>query len=232
MARPVIGISTYREPASFRNWEQVPAHVLPAAYADAVSAGGGTPVLLPPYGPADDIPAVVRRLDALVIAGGSDVNPSRYGAAPHAATGAWRDDRDVSELALLDAAGDLELPVLGVCRGMQVMAVHAGGRLHQHVPDVVGDHRHSPGPQIYGPMDVGTVDGSRLAGILGVEVKVACHHHQAVAFYPGFDAVATASDGLVEAIEARGSRFYVGVQWHPETDTDRRLFAALADAAS
>ena len=232
MTRPLIGITTYREPATWRRWEDVEATLLPAAYTDAVRDGGGTAVLIPPLGIADQASMIVDRLDALLISGGSDVNPSRYSAEPDRATTGWRDDRDVSEMALLDAADDIGLPVLGICRGMQVMAVTAGGSLLQHVPDAVGSDKHSPGPSSYGAVDVRTVPGSRLAGILGDAVTVACHHHQAVASHPGYVGVATADDGLLEAIETPGSRFRLGVQWHPETRADRRLFQALADAAT
>lgn len=228
---PVIGISTYREPASWLTWCEVPAVLLPARYVDAVRAGGGIPVLLPPVGPGDDVSELVRRLDGLVIAGGADVNPARYGEHPHERTSGWRDDRDVSEYALLDAAEDLGLPVLGICRGMQLMAVRGGGRLHQHVPDLVANDTHSPGPALYGPIEVSVVPGTRLAGIVGRELVARCHHHQAVAEHPGFVICGRAPDGTVEAIEAETDRFQVAVQWHPETDTDIRLFEALARAA-
>ena len=231
MTRPLIGITTYREPATWGRWDGVAATLLPAAYTDAVRGGGATPVLIPPLGIADLASAIVARLDGLVISGGSDVNPSRYSAEPGPTTAGWRDDRDVSEMALLDAADDIGLPVLGICRGMQLMAVTAGGRLLQHVPDAVGSERHCPGPSDYGAVPVRTVPGSRLAAILGDEVTVACHHHQAVASHPGYDAVATADDGVLEAMETPGDRFRLAVQWHPETQTDRRLFQALSAAA-
>jgi putative glutamine amidotransferase len=231
MSGPVIGISTYREPASWLAWEQVPAVLVPVRYVDAVRAGGGIPVLLPPLGPGDDAGKLMSRLDGLVIAGGADVNPSRYGEHPHPHTTRWRDDRDVSEFALLDAADDLGLPVLGICRGMQVMAARAGGRLVQHVPDVTDTDVHSPGPAEYGPVQVTTVPGTRLAGIVGETVTARCHHHQAVAEHPGFVLSASAADGIPEAMEAPTDRFVLAVQWHPETDTDIRLFKALADAA-
>jgi putative glutamine amidotransferase len=231
MSRPIIGISMYREPAHWGNWAAVPAHLLPERYAVAVSAAGGTAVLLPPYGPADDIPGLVARLDGLVIAGGSDVNPSRYGQMPNEHTTGWRDDRDVSELALLDAAEDRELPTLGVCRGMQVMAVRAGGELLQHVPDKVGHHGHSPGPDLYGPIEVATVPGTRIAALLGQTLTVPCHHHQAVLAHPGYVQAAHADDGILEAFEKPDLPFWAGIQWHPETGTDVRLFHALVVAA-
>lgn len=232
MSGPIIGISTYREQASWLAWDQVPAVLLPARYVDAVRAGGGTPVLLPPLGPGDDAAKLVSRLDGLVIAGGADVNPARYGEEPDIATSGWRDDRDVSEYALLDAAEDFGLPVLGICRGMQIMAVRAGGRLHQHVPDLVGGDEHSPGPAVYGPVQVDTVAGSRLAGIVGPQLSVPCHHHQSVAQHPGFVPSAHSADGILEGMEGRTERFELAVQWHPETDSDMRLFSGLVKAAS
>lgn len=231
MARPVIAVSTYREPAAWGTWRQVPAALLPAAYVDAVRSGGGTPVLIPPLGIADDAADLLRRVDGLVIAGGADVNPTRYGAEPGPHTTVWRDDRDVSELALLDAAADLGLPVLGICRGMQMLATQAGGSLHQHLPDLVGQTTHSPGPDDYGRIDVTVTPGSRLHRLLGERLTVPCHHHQAVARAPGYLPAATATDGVLEAMELPGDRFVVGVQWHPETGTDVRLFQALVAAA-
>lgn len=232
MARPVIGISTYREAVSWGEWTDLAAAVVPAKYVDAVSAGGATPVLIPPLGAFDDVASVVGRLDGLIVAGGSDVNPSRYSAEPHERTTVWRDDRDVSEMALLHAAGDLDLPVLGICRGMQMMAVVAGGSLHQHVPDIVGHTGHSPGPQMYGEVEVATVDGTLAASILGAATfKVRSHHHQAVAEAPGYTVSAKDDDGLIQAMEIPGRRFWLGVQWHPEVGTDPRLFQALASAA-
>lgn len=227
--RPVIGLSSYRETARWGAWEQ-PADLLPAEYARAVEAAGGVPVLLPPSDPAAAVEAV-DRLDGLVISGGADVAPQRYGEAPGEHTVSWRDDRDAWELALLDAADARELPVLGVCRGMQVMAVHAGGRLAQHVPDVVGHERHNPGGAMYGATEIRLQAGSRIAALLPDGVVGTCHHHQSVAEHPGFSAVAWAGDGLLEAMEAPGERFRVGIQWHPEAADDARLFAGLVEAA-
>ena len=231
MSRPIIGITMYRQPATWGQWDSVPATLLPATYAAAVTGGGASPVLLPPYGIADDFAGIVSRLDGLIISGGSDVNPSRYGRDPEPMTAGWVDERDVSELALLDAAADIELPTLGICRGMQLMAVHAGGTLIQHVPDVVGNDDHSPGPGRYQDNPVAVVPGTRLAQILGPLATAHCHHHQAVESHPGFGAAAFSADGLVESIDHTDRAFWLGVQWHPETGTDPRLFAALAVAA-
>jgi putative glutamine amidotransferase len=230
MARPVIGISTYREAADWGSWRRVPADLLPGRYADAIRAGGGIPVLLPPAPDPDDAAAVLDRLDGVLIAGGADVDPARYHQDPGPHSIGFRPDRDASELALLDAAAARDLPTLGICRGMQMMAVHAEGTLLQHVPDALGSDRHAVGPGVYGPIAVRTVPGTAVAELLGAQLTVPCHHHQAVADHPGMVPAAHAEDGTLEAMEDPDHRFWVGVQWHPETGTDMRLFAALAAA--
>lgn len=230
---PLIGLTTYREEAAWGVWQQR-ADLLPAQYADAVESAGGVPVLLPPLGQHGAADAVVARLDGLVISGGADVDPGRYGEQPHPHTSGWRTDRDAWELALLDAAAAAGLPVLGVCRGMQVMAVHAGGVLEQHLPDLVEHEQHSPGGDRFGTIEVVTAPGSRLAALVGDRVSVSCHHHQSVRTHPGFEAVAHAADGTLEAMEVSGrdGRFCIGVQWHPETVTDVGLLAGLVRAAA
>lgn len=231
MSAPLIGLTTYREVAAWGVWDQR-ADLLPTQYAAAVESTGGVPVLLPPVEQPGAADAVVARLDGLVISGGADVDPERYGEGAHPRTASWRADRDAWEAALLDAADAAGLPVLGVCRGMQVMAVHAGGALDQHVPDQVGHEQHSPGGDAFGAIAVSTVAGTRLAGLVGDHLSVNCHHHQSVRTHPGFDAVAHAADGTLEAMEAPGDRFCVGVQWHPETAADVGLLAGLVRAAA
>jgi putative glutamine amidotransferase len=231
VSRPVIGLSTYREQARWGVWDQY-ADLLPTVYAQAIEAAGGVPVLLPPTSPyAEAATAAVSRLDGLVITGGADVSPERYGQRPHERTTSWREDRDAWEVALLDAADDGGLPLLGVCRGMQVMAVHAGGALDQHVPDLVSHDRHNPGADAFGETQVELVPGSRLASLLGTGLTVHCHHHQSVRTHPGFSAAARSEDGLLEAMEAPGDRLCLAVQWHPEMADDAGLFKALVDAA-
>ncbi|WP_435743709.1 gamma-glutamyl-gamma-aminobutyrate hydrolase family protein [Nocardioides sp. SYSU DS0663] len=231
MSAPVIGLTTYREQAAWGVWDQR-ADLLPTQYAEAVAATGGLPVLLPPVDQVGAADAVVRRLDGLVVSGGADVDPARYDAAPHPRTAGWRPDRDAWELALLDAAAAVGLPVLGVCRGMQLMAVHAGGSLDQHTPDLVGHERHSPGGDEFGTVQVATVPGTLVAGLVGETLDVACHHHQSVATHPGWVAAARADDGTLEAMEVPGDRFCVAVQWHPETAADVGLLAGLVRAAA
>jgi putative glutamine amidotransferase len=228
----LIGITTYREQARWGVWDVV-ADVLHAQYADALVAAGGVPILLPPVSGSDELAAaVVARIDGLVVSGGADVDPARYGEEPHPRTAGWREDRDASESALLRAADAAGLPTLGVCRGMQLMAVAAGGSLVQHTPEVVGHEGHNPGGAEFGTTRVATDAGSRLATLVGENVDVGCHHHQTVATHPGFTATAWADDGSLEAMERPGSRFCVAVQWHPEVRDDTRLFAGLVAAAA
>jgi putative glutamine amidotransferase len=226
---PLIGLSTYREQARWGVWDQ-PADLLPTLYADAVAAAGGVPVLLPPQDPTS-APAAVSALHALVITGGADVDPDRYGAEPHPQTISWRTDRDAWEIALLEAADQRDLPVLGICRGMQVMAVQRGGTLEQHLPDDIGHETHSPGGDQFGNVDVSVREGTHLRALVGEHGNVACHHHQAVREHPGFVPAAYADDGTMEAMEAPGDRFLLAVQWHPETRADAGLFAGLVAAA-
>ena len=169
---PVIGVTTYRETARWGVWESV-ADLLHAPYADAVLAAGGVPVLLPPVsGDAAVAEAVVSRIDGLIISGGADVDPGRYGEDPHPRTVTWRQDRDAWETALLQAADAASLPTLGVCRGMQLMAVAAGGTLHQHTPELVGHENHNPGEDVFGATPVATAEGSRLRALVGDRFEV------------------------------------------------------------
>ena len=228
----MIGLTTYREQAAWGVWDGR-ADVLHAEYADAVLAAGGVPVLLPPASGSEDAArSVVARIDALVVSGGADVDPARYGEAPHTRTASWREDRDAWESALLVAAAEVDLPTLGVCRGMQLMAVAAGGVLEQHTPDVVGHEEHSPGGPQFGAITVRTEAGTRVNAAVGDETHVQCHHHQSVRDHPGFTATAWAADGTLEAMERVGGPFCVGVQWHPEVGRDHRLFEALVAAAA
>jgi putative glutamine amidotransferase len=228
---PLIGVTTYREQTRWGVWDTV-ADVLHAQYADALLAAGGVPVLLPPVSASDDVAAaVVARLDGLVVSGGADVDPGRYGEQPHPRTLSWREDRDAWESALIRAADAARLPTLGVCRGMQLMAVAAGGSLVQHTPELVGHEGHNPGGAEFGTTRVATQPGSRLAALVGGQVEVGCHHHQTVAAHPGFEPTAWADDGSLEAMERPGPRFCLAVQWHPEVRDDARLFAGLVAAA-
>jgi putative glutamine amidotransferase len=233
-SRPIIGITCYVEEAVRGVWESMPHALLPYSYVAKVERAGGIAVLIPPRADADTAMAlaVLSRLDGLILAGGADVEPQRYAAAPHPSVQEARPDRDAFELALAAVTQEWDTPVLGICRGMQVMAVAAGGKLEQHVPDRVGHDEHSPAPGIYGSHDVRTVEGTRVAAILGQQVAIPSYHHQSVSSHPGYVPAAWAQDGTLEAMEQAGSRFRVAVQWHPEAGQDPRLFEALVQACA
>lgn len=225
--RPVVGITSYVEPASWGVWHDVRAALLPYSYVQMVTAAGGRAVLLPPDGADAD---VLGRLDALVLAGGPDVGAALYGAEPQPLTDS-RADRDAGEIVLARAALDADLPLLGVCRGMQLLAVACGGTLHQHLPDVVGHEEHRPAPGVYGTHPVRFAEGSRIAALMGHDRQVNAYHHQAVADPGTLCPTGWADDGVIEAVEDPQRRFVLGVQWHPEAARDVRLFAALVRAA-
>ncbi len=232
--RPVIGVTTYVEPATWGVWSGVPTALLPHAYVRRLEQAGAVVVLVPPREDADDALAheVLDRLDGLVIAGGADVDPARYGQTPHPSVQAPRPDRDELELRLARASATRDLPVLGICRGMQVMAVAAGGELEQHLPDRPGVGVHAGAPGAYASHPVTWADGSRLAQALGGGPDVPSYHHQGVLTHPGYRAAAWAPDGTLEAFEDPAHEFRVAVQWHPEVGDDPRLFTALVAAAT
>jgi putative glutamine amidotransferase len=228
--RPLIGITTYGELASFGRNESYAA-VLPMSYVRAVNESGGRAVLIPEHDPGTD---VLDHLDGIVFAGGADVQPSLYGnESPHERTYV-RPARDASEVVLIREATTRDMPVLAICRGMQLLAVAYGGRLHQHLPDALGHERHRPfdGPH-FGEHEVLFTSGSKVAAMLGPSATVNSMHHQGVADVGGLRVAGVVpGDTLVEAVEDPAKRFVVGVQWHPEEMTDRRLFAGLVGAAA
>ncbi|WP_372670489.1 gamma-glutamyl-gamma-aminobutyrate hydrolase family protein [Amycolatopsis kentuckyensis] len=227
-SKPVIGLTGYLEPAKFLVWE-TEAVLLHRVYVDCVVAAGGIPVLLPPVSDAHD--RLVSTVDGLVLTGGADVEPERYGQEPHPAT-YTRPERDAFEFGLFAAARKAGKPVLGVCRGLQVMSVALGGTLTQHLPEATESTEHQPAPATFGRGTVTLAEGSRAAAILGPETKTLCYHHQAIdRLGAGLEPVGWAADGTIEAAEIPGE-FALGVQWHPEQDSDDvRLFQALVDAS-
>jgi putative glutamine amidotransferase len=251
---PLIGISTYSDLARWRDWSS-PAALIPRTYVDAVRRSGGRPVLLPPGGDPAEAAATVADLGGLIVSGGGDVDPARYGAAPHPETGAPNGERDGWELALLDAALAGAVPLLAICRGIQLLNVLRGGTLHQHLPQVAGNEKHSGpacgfGRHLVRVGSAGTL-GRVLAGGPGLAgpglaspglastarawLDAPTHHHQAIdRLGDGLVATAWAADGTVEGVEVTGSvtGFAVGVQWHPEEGEDPRLFDALVAAAA
>ena len=240
---PVIGITTYDVEASWGAWT-APTALLPFVYVDAVRSSGGRVVLLPPGGDEGEASATVAGLDGLIVAGGPDIDPVRYGAARHPQTLPPATVRDAWDLAVTSSALALGVPLLAICRGLQVLNVCRGGTLHQHLPDLVGHARHGGQQAAYGQHKVRVSPDSMLAGILTPEppdeyFNVPTLHHQAVDLLgDGLKAVAWEEDGTIEAVEAGPSEldglsgFVLGVQWHPERGDDTRLFAALVSAAA
>ncbi|MEU6385314.1 gamma-glutamyl-gamma-aminobutyrate hydrolase family protein [Streptomyces bauhiniae] len=225
--RPLIGVSTYLEAgARWGVWE-LEAALLPAAYPRLVSRSGGLPALLPPDDPAL-APEVVARLDGVVVAGGPDVDPARYGAERDPRCGPPAPERDAWELALIEAALAAHVPLLGICRGMQLLNVALGGTLVQHLEG------HTEAVGVFGAHPVNPVPGTLYASIQPDGTSVPTYHHQAVArLAPALTPSAHASDGTIEAVELPSAGGWVlGVQWHPEMGTDDRVMRALVTAAS
>ena len=232
--RPIIGITCYVEEAVRGVWASMPHALLPYEYVTKIERAGGIAVLIPPRADADSqmARAVLSRLDGLMLAGGVDVEPRRYAAAAHPSVQEARPDRDALELVLAEVTRLWDTPVLGVCRGMQVMAVAAGGTLEQHLPDLVGHDEHSPAPGVYGTHSVRTVEGTTVSALLGEQVDIPSYHHQSVSSHPDYVPAAWAPDGTLEAMESPDSRFRLAVQWHPEAGQDDRLFDAFVQACA
>lgn len=231
--RPVIGLTTYRQQARSGVWD-VHASFLPGVYLDGVTGAGGIATLLPPQPVDAEVAArVLAGLDGLIITGGKDIDPAAYGHQPHPATEQPAPDRDAWEFALLAAALRQRTPVLGICRGAQLLNVALGGTLHQHLPDVIGHSGHRAGDAVFATSTVLTVSGSRVAELVGPTARVQCYHHQAIdRLGEGLVVSALDADGVIEAIEMPGPGFVVAVQWHPEESLDDlRLFAGLVEAA-
>ena len=233
-ARPIVGLTTYLQQAQTGVWD-VHASFLPHVYLDGITRAGGIATLLPPQ-PVDDAVAarIVAGLDALVLTGGKDVDPAAYQHEPHAETDEPARDRDAWEFALFTAAMDAGVPVLGICRGAQVVNVAMGGTLHQHLPDVLGHSRHRAGNAIFSPTEIAVTPGTRLATLVDEPLEVACYHHQAIDRVADQLVVcARDPEGVIEAVELPGDRFVLAVQWHPEERLDDlRLFSGMIDAAS
>ncbi|MEV0242364.1 gamma-glutamyl-gamma-aminobutyrate hydrolase family protein [Streptomyces sp. NPDC050674] len=222
----MIGVSTYLEPgARWGVWE-LEAALLPVGYPRLVQRAGGLAAMLPPDDPRHAAEAVAR-LDGLVVAGGPDVEPARYGAQREPRTGPPAPERDAWELALIDAALAAGVPLLGICRGMQLLNVALGGTLVQHIDG------HAEAVGVFGGHTVKPVPGSLYAGVVPEETFVPTYHHQAVdRLGKGLVPSAYAADGTVEALELSSADWVLGVQWHPEMGEDARVMGALVEAAA
>ncbi|HEY8626304.1 MAG TPA: gamma-glutamyl-gamma-aminobutyrate hydrolase family protein [Solirubrobacteraceae bacterium] len=234
--RPAIGICSALVEASWSVWNQ-PASLLPHGYISAIQRAGGLAVIIPPDSAlVEDPDEMLDRIDALVLAGGHDVDPALYDAEPHPETNSLVPARDHSEIALARRAVERDMPVLGICRGMQVLNVAFGGTLRQHLPEELGheEHRRVPGSFVGADHDVRLLDGSLAAIAAGEELHgTKSHHHQAVGrIGEGFEVTGFSTlDELPEAIEIPSCRFVLGVQWHPEADEQSRVIGALVERA-
>lgn len=224
---PIIGITCGHEWTDGRD-----RYFAPTAVIRAVAAAGGVPLLIPNAFDRQKLVAALDAVDGLVLPGGVDVDPQLYGEEPALGMGDFDPDWDGVDVAAAGLALQRDLPVLGICRGMQALNVAAGGTLYQDIPtQVPAALKHQQkGPRWAASHGVALAADSRLAGALGAtHLRVNSYHHQAVKdVAPGFRAVAKAPDGVIEAIEGAAHRYALGVQWHPELMLEREpLFAAL-----
>jgi putative glutamine amidotransferase len=236
MERPVIGLCTAFERARWSVWEQS-AVLLPSNYIDAVQHAGGFAVMLPPDPRlAEDPHEALELIDGLLLAGGADIDPATYGQPAHAETLDVVPERDAFEIALTRAAIEREVPVLGICRGMQLINVALGGTLHQHLPEHVGHQQHR---RVVGSFDGADHDVELSPGTLAMRVIDAPRHATKSHHHQGVDRVGeglrvsaiSAVDGLAEAIELPDRSFVLGVQWHPEADPMSPVIGGLVQAA-
>ena len=226
MPRPLIGICAAVEQARYGAWDELTA-LVPRSYPDAVQRAGAMAVLVPPDVAATQRPGeLLDRLDALVISGGTDIDSAAYGADAHPETKGSNVDRDDFEVSLCRAALEREMPLLGICRGMQVMNVAAGGTLEQHIPDRLGHDSHRDTLGEWAEHEVRLASGSLAAQSAGAErLNVKSHHHQGVDdLGDGIEVTGWADDDdTVEAIEMPEREFALGVLWHPEEDPEDRV---------
>ncbi len=235
MTTPIVGICAAVERVSWGVWDGYEVTLAPRSYVRAVQRAGGIGIVLPPDEAAVADPDVLLdRVDGLILAGGADIDPASYGAEPHAETrGTWP-DRDAFEIALAARAIERDLPLLGICRGMQLLNVALGGTLDQHLPESTGSKIHRSAAGTFGEHHVRLAPDSLACGAAGLEgFVVLSHHHQGIERVGEGLRVSgwSVDDDLVEAIELPDKRFALGVVWHPEEDPDSKVIAALVEAA-
>jgi len=226
MKSPVIGISCYVEPAKWGAWD-ITAAVLPFDYVSSVTQSGGRAVILPPDEQGSH---VLEKLDGLIIAGGADIDARLYKQNPHETSDKPRLTRDAGEISLYKKAKEINLPFLGICRGLQIMAISEGGTLIQHLPDVT-KLNHRPAPAQFVNHGARFTKDSLISKILNTtETIVNSSHHQAVENPGNLTITGWAEDDTIEVLEDANRKFSLGVQWHPEMSEDKRLFEALVNA--
>ena len=235
MARPLIGVCAAIERASFGVWSDEPATILPLSYSRAIHGAGGMMAMLPPDRRSSEDPGeLLDRIDALVLGGGADIDPDSQGVEAHPETIGTNPDRDRFEIALALGALERGMPLLGVCRGMQVLNVACGGTLDQHIPDRLGHEIHRPAPGAWAEHEVRIEPDSLAAEAAGTErLTVKSHHHQGIdRIADKLTATAWATDDeTVEAIESGDGGFALGVLWHPEEDATDAIIPALISRA-
>ena len=235
MTRPVIALCASLDRVQFGPWHELSDH-LPRTYAVAVQRAGGLALVVPPD---DDLARepdeLLDRVDALVLAGGADVDPTSYGARPHPETKGASPERDRFELGLAHRALERDMPLLGICRGMEMLNVATGGTLVQHLPDVLGHSGHAHTPGAFADHEVELEPGSLAARAVGATATtVKSHHHQGVDELGEGLVVSGRSvpDGIPEAIELPDRAFALGVLWHPEADEASQVIGALVEQAA
>ena len=226
--RPVIGITCFMRDTVYGNWNRHAA-ILPSAYVSVIDRVGGTPLIIPPAG---DMTKILDSIDGLVVSGGPDLYPQNYGEEPESMTVEFYPEQDATEMSLIREAMARDMPFFGVCRGMQILSVMHGGRLHQHLDTTPGHEGHGGFDGVETEHGVSTRPGSLLESLMGRTITVNSGHHQGVADAGDLTVAATAKhDGLIEAVERQDLRFCLGVQWHPERAGHDVLYSALVQAA-
>jgi putative glutamine amidotransferase len=235
VGEPVIGITAGIEKARWRAWHDL-AFLSPRNYTLAVQRAGAMAILLPPDDAFAESPdALLGLLSGLIVSGGSDLHPSTYGASPHERTAPGRPERDRFEIALVRAALERDLPLLGICRGMEVMNVALGGTLIQHLPDAIGSERHSHTPGAFSDHEVRLEPGSLAAEAAGSErLAIKSHHHQALdRIGDGLRPTGwSLPDDVVEAVEVPDRAFALGVLWHPEEQVSDAIVGSFVNVAA
>ena len=212
----------------YGNWNRHAA-ILPSAYVSAVERAGGIPMIIPPAG---DMTVLLEAIDGLIISGGPDVSPEQYNQHPGPMTVEFYPNQDETEIGLISEALERDLPLLGVCRGMQILSVVHGGTLHQHLDDTPGHEGHGGYDGTSTDHSVIVEQDSLLCSLMGESFSVNSTHHQGVSDPGSLTISAVAGhDGLIEAVERRDKKFCLGVQWHPEQYGHDLHFSALVEAA-